>query len=192
MKCMTDLFVKIRLFIFIGIVVFHSCKSDKDKDVNSSTTFKPKISKTVVFPFKKLLGLKPVYKDSVYSIFITTISKHDKILFLATGKISDVQKESKFFMHVYPKDKSLLGENKSGNLNYDFKSNFKLFNHLGKDYYIAETSLPQIDIDKINFGQYGFRGNKSITWSVKPVLKSKSMQTLLDENGEFIPLIIDK
>jgi len=58
--------------------------------------------------------------------------------------------------------------------------------------YIAETSLPQIDIDKINFGQYGFRGNKSITWSVKPVLKSKSMQTLLDENGEFIPLIIDK
>jgi len=55
-----------------------------------------------------------------------------------------------------------------------------------------KSSLPQIDVDKINFGQYGFKGNNSITLSVKSVLKSKSMQTLLDENGEFIPLIIDK
>jgi|TARA_B110000967_G_C18901649_1_gene575863 hypothetical protein len=63
------------------------------------------------------------------------------------------------------------------------------FNHFGVNGVIRPT---RIDVDKINFGQYGFKVNNSITLSVKSVLKPKYIQTILEENGEFIPLINER
>lgn len=182
------LFLKNSLIIgiLISIGLFASCKKEEKKPLDEV-----KVEKQVVSPYSELLTKTPVYKDSVYSIYLTTIEGKDKILYLRDGSPSSIRQESKFFLHVYPTDKSLLGENKTGNLNYDFKNNATQFSHEGNNFYVSETNLPELDIDKINTGQYGYKGDGSINWRINKILTTETMRPIISQNGDDVVLRID-
>ena len=171
----------------LGVCFLYSCKNETKKPVVEEI----KVEKDIVSPYAQLLEKTPVYKDSVYSIYITTIQDKDKILYLREGTESSIRQESKFFIHVYPTDKDLLGKKKQGNLNFDFKNNSKKVNIAGSDYYISETDLPEIDIDKINTGQYGYRGDGSINWSISKSLKTDLMQPIIELNNDAAVLRVN-
>jgi len=171
----------VRIFLIaLSVSFLSSCKNETKK----APVEEVKVEKPEVSPYAQILEKTPVYKDSVYSIYITTILGKDKIVYLREGTESSIRQESKFFVHVYPTDKELLGEKKQGNLGFDFKNNSKKMNLGGLDYYISETDLPEIDIDKINTGQYGYRGDGSINWSITKVLKTDLMQPIIEQNND--------
>lgn len=134
--------------------------------------------------YVKLLDYIPVYQDSTYKIYISRFGEDTKIVYLKKDSISEVQRKSKFFLHIYPKDKGLLGENEFGNLSYDFKNNVRSFNFDNTNYFISETNLPKIKINKINTGQYGYEGNNKINWEVTSLLTAKSIKETLIINKE--------
>ncbi|HAI40257.1 MAG TPA: hypothetical protein DCM40_20265, partial [Maribacter sp.] len=54
--------------------------------------------------YSKLLAQRGVYSDSVYKIFIANFDGKKEIVFLKKGTLTDMQQESKFFVHLYPKN----------------------------------------------------------------------------------------
>lgn len=137
--------------------------------------------------YVKLIDYIPVYQDSTYKIYISRFGEDTKIVYLKKDSISEVQRKSKFFLHIYPKDKGLLGENEFGNLSYDFKNNVRSFNFDNTNYFISETNLPKIKINKINTGQYAFNGNSEINWSISSIIEAETVRKNLEFNKEKIP-----
>ena len=134
--------------------------------------------------FVKLLGQRPIYRDSIYKIYIARFGEHNTIVFLRKDSISEVQKESRFFLHLYPRDKTLLGESESKSPSFDFKNNVSSFTFKQSKYFVSSTNLPDIMIGKINVGQYGFRGDSKITWQISSLLNAGSIEEILKINKE--------
>lgn len=133
--------------------------------------------------YLKFINLSPVYKDSTFNIYISQVESSNKIIFFKKDGISDRQLRSKFFLHIYPKDHRLLGEGQNL-LTYDFRPKFFQCDLNGIKVYIAECDLPNIDINKINIGQYGYLGNNEISWRISAVLKSRHINEILQKNKE--------
>lgn len=135
-------------------------------------------------PYVKLLEQLPIYRDSSYYIYLANINSEPKIIFLKKDSISEKQRKSKFFLHIYPNDKTLLGENKFGNLAYEFNNNVKSFSFKENVYFVSSANLPNIKINKINAGQYGFKGNGNINWSINSLIEALSIKRTLEVNKE--------
>lgn len=136
------------------------------------------------FSYVKLLDQLPIYRDSVYKIYIANIEGDCKIIFLKKDSISEVQKKSKFFLHIYPQKDSLLIDSKSKLLAFDFYNNVSEFNYNQEKYFISSTTLPNFLIEKINTGQYGYEGDFAISWEIKDLLYLKSIKENLKFNKE--------
>jgi hypothetical protein len=168
------------ILIALGVlvIIFFQIK----KKINTTEIKKESISE-----YDILLDHQPVYKDSVYYIYISKIHEIPKIIYLKKTSINDVQRESKFFVHVYPKDSTLLKENQNL-LAFDFKNNVKEYTLRGKKVFISELVLPDIGMKVINTGQYGFRGNNDINWRISTLLTAKMIRKNLlinDEEGIY-------
>ena len=138
-------------------------------------------------PYAKLINQLPIYRDSIYSVYVTKILLEDKIVFLKKGSISKKQKESSFFVHLYPKDKSKLKEGTS-HIPKNFKNNMTSFLYENEVYFVSKTKLPSIKISKLNLGQYGFRGDNSISWKIPELLTEEKIGKILKENKEDVQL----
>ncbi|MGY3795212.1 hypothetical protein [uncultured Aquimarina sp.] len=171
------------LILMISIFLFNGCKEIDKEEKREKEVVKPKLS-----PYVKLLEKTPIYNDSIYSIYITSINNKDKIYYVKKGELSEVQKNSKFFLHVYPVDKSLLKE-KTSNLAFDFKNNAVKFMFNNEVYYVSQTDVPDLYIDKINTGQYGYNGDPAINWRIKSILRSKKILPIIKQNGDRIYLL---
>ena len=174
-KCIQN----ISLLLIALVIMFFQIK----KTYKFSKNENPNETAYVISDYDVLLDYFPVYKDSIYNIYIATISNIPKIIFLKKKKINSRQKESKFFVHIYPKNDSLLTANQSF-IGFDFKNNTKEYNLRGKKVYISELALPKINIKKINTGQYGFRGDLEISWIVEKILTSEEIRKNLYANNE--------
>lgn len=138
-------------------------------------------------PFSKVLFQLPIYRDSVYRVYIIKIQSQIKIVFLRTETISEQQKESNFFVHIYPKDKNKLKDG-INHIPNNFKNNATSFLYENKEYFVSETNLPEIKINKLNLGQFGFRGDNSISWHIPELLTEEKVGKILKENNEEIKL----
>lgn len=135
----------------------------------------------------KVLFQLPIYRDTVYSVYLVNLRSKNKIVFLRKGNLSDKQRESSFFVHIYPKDKNILDKGAS-HIPNNFKNNVTSFFYNGEQYFVSETGLPQIKISKLNLGQFGFRGDNSVSWKTSELIKDIDMGRILKENKEEIPL----
>jgi len=133
--------------------------------------------------YVKLLEQFPIYRDSVYAIYIANFNGNHEIVYLLKDSVSKVQRGSKFFLHIYPKDQTLLFE--SNFLPFDFKSNFEEFIFNEKKYFLASTNLPKIEINKINTGQYGFVGDNNINWEINGLFTAEKIEKILKMNKEL-------
>ncbi len=185
-KNYTSLFYKkpgfiVFLSLLMTIIFFQVQKKNQYiKDIEENTRAKELANSE----FVKLLDQRPIYTDSIYKIYIAKFGEYNKIVFLRKDSISEVQKESRFFLHLYPRDKTLLGESKSKSPSFDFKNNVSSFTFKQSKYFVSSTNLPDILIDKINVGQYGFRGDGKITWQISSLLNAKSIEEILKINKE--------
>lgn len=171
------------VLIFLVTVVIYIFQIKKSKRFSKNGII-DNTSAQITSEYDKLLTYYPVYKDSIYYIYVATISEAPKIIYLKKN-INTVQKESKFFVHIYPKDSSLLKQNQ-GFLSFDFKNNVTEYNLKGRNVFISERELPKIGIKKINTGQYGFRGNSEISWRITQLLTAESIKKNILENEEDI------
>lgn len=136
-------------------------------------------------PYVHLLKKIPIYRDSLYNIYVSKINDDSKIIYLKRDSLSHRVKSSKFFLHIYPIDKNLL-DSGSTNLAFDFKSNFTSFRYFEKTYFVAETNLPTFKINKINTGQYAYLGDNTINWQVENIIDLKTIQGVLSHNKQRI------
>ncbi|WP_438426166.1 hypothetical protein [Aquimarina macrocephali] len=165
----------------MAIIFFQVQKKNQyKKDIEENTRAKELANSE----FVKLLDQRPIYGDSIYKIYIAKFGEHTKIVFLRKGSISEIQKESRFFLHLYPRDKTLLGESESKSPSFDFKNNVSSFTFKQSKYFVSSTNLPDIMIDKINVGQYGYRGDSKITWQISSLLSAESIEEILKINKE--------
>ncbi|WP_276389064.1 acyltransferase family protein [Eudoraea chungangensis] len=138
-------------------------------------------------PYVKLLNQLPVYRDSVYKIYIAEINSKNKIIFMRDGLLSDQQKNSKFFIHIYPKDTTLLpGQIKHFAL--DFHNKVTELSYKGETYFISDQELPSYIIYKLNAGQYGYNGDNSINWQIEDLIMGKKIGKVLSENRESMSI----
>ena len=138
-------------------------------------------------PFSKVLFQLPIYRDSVYKVYLVKMGSASKIVFLKKGAVSQKQEESSFFVHIYPKDESNLEKGMS-HIPNNFKNNVTSFFYNSKAYFFSETTLPEIKISKLNLGQFGFRGDNSLSWKTTELITDKKMDRIVKENKEEIQL----
>lgn len=134
--------------------------------------------------YVKLIDQIPVYEDSIYKIYISRFGEDTKIVFLKKDSISEVQRKSKFFLHIYPQDPSLFINSNSKMLPFDFNNNASTFTFKKMKYFVSSANLPDFAIDKINTGQYGYEGNNKINWEITSLLTAKSIAETLKINKE--------
>ncbi len=138
-------------------------------------------------PYAKLLNQLPIYRDSVYNIYIANIQGSNKIVFIKKDSLSDVQRRSKFFIHIYPRDHGILAA-QADHVAFNFKNNIKVFRYKGVQYFVSDTELPPYIIEKLNAGQYGYKGNNDINWKISGLLLGEKIGKILKENNEYTPI----
>ncbi|MDT0554156.1 hypothetical protein [Urechidicola vernalis] len=175
--------IKIITLFTIGLIVFAQCKKRSAQSIK--TEKESLIKKEANSEYVYLLDKQPVYRDSIYNIYISEINSDTEIIFIKSDTLSEKQRKSKFFVHVYPADKNELDEGMNF-IGLDFKNNSQQFIYNGRKYFVSSTTLPYINIDKINVGQYAFNGDSSINWRIKELLKRESVLKILDVNKENI------
>ena len=179
MKNTKSMFTIIIPITIIGIVFLQIEKRNNNlNELRQIEAYKEKANSKYV----KLLDQFPVFRDSTYSIYIANFNRKHKIVYLQKDSISNVQKGSKFFLHIYPHDQTLLL--KTSFLPFDFKGYFEKFTFNETDYFLASTDLPKFDINKINTGQYGFEGDNNINWKIDGLLTAEKIDKTLKENKE--------
>jgi hypothetical protein len=135
--------------------------------------------------YSKLLTQRSVFSDSIYKIFIAKIDGKKEIIFLKIGTLTEMQRQSKFFVHLYPKyKKDLLGKANHNPINFD--ANFTSFDYDGQLYNVAHTKLPDYEIEKLNLGQFGYNGNNDVNYKISHLIDGKKVATILKENKETI------
>lgn len=134
--------------------------------------------------YVKLLDYIPVYQDSIYKIYISRFGEDTKIVYLKKDSISEVQRKSKFFLHIYPQAPSVFKNSNSKMLPFNFNNNTSTFTFKKMKYFVSSANLPDFAIDKINTGQYGYEGNNKINWEITSLLTAKSIKETLKINKE--------
>lgn len=177
----------IRVILPIFLVVLLVLQIQKRNEQRTERQKRELALKATNNELSKVLFQLPIYRDTVYSVFLVHIRSNNKIVFLRKGNLSERQRESSFFVHIYPKDKNIL-EKGTSHIPNNFKNNVTSFFYNGEQYFVSETSLPQIKISKLNLGQFGFRGDNSVSWKTSELLKDIDMGRILKENKEEIPL----
>lgn len=92
--------------VLIIIIIFQINKKNK-------AIANDKVKVDNISDYDELIDLVPIYKDETYYVYIAKILNIPKILYLSRNNISQIQKESKFFVHLYPKDTTLLKDNQN-------------------------------------------------------------------------------
>ena len=135
--------------------------------------------------YSKILAQRSIYRDSTYKIFIAKIDGKKELIFLKKGALTDMQRQSKFFVHLYPMyKKDLLGKANHNPIN--FEANFTSFEYDSDLYYVAHTQLPNYVIEKLNLGQYSYRGDNSINYKIEKLVLGTEIAKILRENKESI------
>jgi len=172
---------KYSAFIFgFGLIVLQSNKLNQQLD--SKRAFE-QLLKNSPNPYIKLLRHRSIYADSIYKVYIANIKDEKQLIFVAKDSLSEIQRESKFFVHVYPIDSTLLKKGVD-HLAYDFKNNVREFDISGKKYFVSSQALPNLKIKKLNLGQYGYSKDNSITWRIDHLLIGTEIARTLRENKE--------
>ncbi len=135
--------------------------------------------------FVKLLDQLPVYRDSIFKIYIANFSGKTKIVYLKKDSLTDILKKSKVFLHLYPRDKKNLKEGNT-NVALDFKKEYASFVYRNSKYFILEKELPNFIIDKINTGMYAYNLDNSVSWEIKNILRNEEIKKILSENRESV------
>jgi exopolysaccharide production protein ExoZ len=177
----TKLYLKSLLIIIaVAILILQSNK----KNIQLETKEKQQVMMlNTGTEYSKLLAQRSVFSDSVYKIFIAKIDGKKEILFLKRGALTDIQRHSKFFVHLYPKyKKDLLGKANHNPINFD--ANFASFDYDGHVYHVAHTELPDYVIEKLNLGQYSYRGDNSINYKIQNLILGIEIARVLRENKE--------
>lgn len=167
-------------FVIVIVLLQIQKRTQYSKDIEKKTEAQLK-SKS---EFVKLLDQIPIYRDSTFKIYIARFDTVNKIVFLKKDSITEIQKGSNFFLHIYPLDEELLKDTNSNFLAFDFKNDNTIFTFRDTKYFISSTDLPDFEINKINTGQYGFDGNNDITWQVESILKNEDICKILEYNKE--------
>ncbi len=180
-----NLKIIVLLILLVVLAIFQIQKRNAQKEGAAQREAALKATNT---PFKKVLFQLPIYRDSIYKVYLVNILSDNKIVFLRKGEISEKQRESSFFVHIYPKDKNKL-EKGSSHIPNNFKNNVTSFFYNNEEYFISETTLPEIKISKLNLGQFGFRGNNAVSWKISELLIEKDIGKVLKENREDMEII---
>lgn len=138
-------------------------------------------------PLSKVLFQLPIYRDTVYKVYLVNTNAQNKLVFLRKGNLTNKQRESSFFVHIYPKNKKRL-DNGINHIPNNFKNNVTSFVFNNENYFVSETSLPNIKISKLNLGQFGFRGDNSVSWKTSSLIEDEDMQRIVKENKEDVQL----
>ncbi|MEL7271429.1 MAG: acyltransferase [Bacteroidota bacterium] len=138
-------------------------------------------------PYSRILTHRSVYRDSVYRVYIANIKNVNMLIFLATDSLTQMQKESNFFVHLYPKNKELL-EKDNTHLNLNFENLPQQFEVGNKKYFYSSRTLPDLEVEKLNLGQYGFQGNNGINWKTNKLLLAEDIARILKDNDEEMPI----
>jgi len=156
-------------FVFITGVLF-TMKNQNFKTDSQILLGIDRLKKLENKSYLKFIDQRPIYKDSMYEIYIDQNEGVKKIIYLKKEIVSDKEIDSKFFLHVYPEDRTIL-KNGDNFLGFDFKNNVKVIEKDNQKYFISETILPNINMKLINTGLYGYKGNGQIYWQIKELLK---------------------
>ncbi|MGO4919926.1 hypothetical protein [Maribacter spongiicola] len=136
-------------------------------------------------PYAKLLNQRSIYRDSTYSVYVALINTNKELVILKRDSLNNMQRKSKFFVHLYPKDIKNIESSANHNA-IDFNSNFSSFvinDHL---YNVAHTILPDYEIEKLNLGQYGYKGNNNVNYKISQLIDGRKVAIILKENKESI------
>src|SRR5690606_10106208 len=150
------------IYFSILVVIITLQVNKRSQELANREYIKDQIRKAQT-EYGKLLTQRSVYRDSVYKVYIANIKHEKQLIFLKADELSNLRKESRFFVHLYPNDSSLLKDNVD-HIALDFNNNAQKFEVAGKQYFASYTILPEIGIKKLNLGQYGYRGNNEINW----------------------------
>lgn len=168
------------VFLLVLIVLFQLKKRSSQLELVEKQKQSIKNAKS---EYAKLISQRSVYSDSIYKIYVANIKGNKELVFLRKGALTDMQKESNFFVHVYPKNpQKLIGKANHNPIN--FENNFTSFLYNGKEFHIAHTILPNYKVEKLNLGQYAFRGDNSINYKIEHLIESKHIAKILKENKE--------
>jgi len=189
-KVKRNLIISERLnWIFIGLAilaltVFQVNKRNEQITVRQERELALKATNN---PLSKVLNQLPIFRDSIYSVYIIKDKDSNKIVFLKKGTITLKQKESNFFVHIYPKDKNAL-KMSINHIPNNFKNNVTKFIFRNEKYFVSQTNLPNIRISKLNLGQFGFRGDNNVSWKIPHLLIDKKIANILKQNKEDVQL----
>lgn len=175
------------LFIVLAVVtltIFQLIKRNEQITVRQERELALKSTNN---PLNKVLFQLPIYRDSIYSVYIIKDQDSSKIVFLKKRTITVKQKESNFFVHIYPKDKNAL-KNSLNHIPNNFKNNVTKFIFKNEKYFVSQTNLPNIRISKLNLGQFGFRGDNNVSWKIPDLLIDKKIAGILKQNKEEVQL----
>lgn len=176
---------KIIAFIAIGMLCFFQVQ--KRNAQRNLIQERQLALKAANHPLSKVVFQLPIYRDTVYRVYLVKETSKNKLVFLKKGCITDKQRESSFFVHIYPKDKKKLDEG-INHIPNNFKNNVTSFVFNSENYYVSETDMPDLKISKLNLGQFGFRGDNSVSWQTSSLLDHEHMQRIVKENKEDVPL----
>jgi len=170
---------------FLSVILVLQAKK-RNRQITQRETFKQALEAAKT-PYSKLLAQRSVYRDSVYQVYIAKINGQQQLIFMCKGELRPVQKESKFFVHLYPKDKNEL-KGKANHNSYNFENRPKQFMVGNEIYFYSTMQLPDFEIEKMNLGQYGFQGNNEINWRIKALLIGTDIAEILDQNDEAMAI----
>ena len=177
--------LKISLLFTFGAILFFQLKKRNTR--TASIDSEKHAVKKANSEYAKLILQRSIYYDSIYKIYIANINERKELVFIKKGRLSAMQNESKFFVHIYPLDTlDLVGKANHNPLN--FKSNFTSFFYKEEEYHVARTILPDYKIEKLNLGQYAFRGDNTINYKTENLIYSEHIGKILKENGEDMPI----
>jgi hypothetical protein len=83
----------------------------------------------------------------------------NKLCFIRKGGLTDSIINSKFYVHLFPKQKT------ENFIKCNFKPVFKQYLFKGEQYFVTYVVLPHTNIHKLNVGQYSYKGKGGKSWS---------------------------
>ncbi len=148
-----------------------------------------KVDKLEELPDKyvKLLKMKPL-GSKIFDIYRIETSGAYELIYVKKQSVSDTLTNSIFFIHVYPSNDSYLPEKQKqfGYTGFDFESNLKSYIFKDTLYYVAQSyPIPIVPMNRINTGQYGYKGNYSRIWETSLTQFTKETTTLSIDSLEL-------
>lgn len=169
-------YIVVVLCVLVVMVIVLKDYSSKEENIEAVQVA---VKRPANNSYLELLNKAAVYKDSICEIYIEELEGANRIIYLKRDTISEKEIESKYFLHVYPANKTLL-KNGDNFLGLDFKNNVIEIEKDNQKYFFSDAILPNIKISAINTGLYGYKGNNSIYWQIENLLKPDSFNKETD------------